>query len=63
LQLESFNPFVNKFISSPIEAIREWLEWSKDHEEQLKSWFKYYLNTFNYVAEKEKLLKVQFAVF
>jgi hypothetical protein len=26
LQLESFNPFVNKFISSPIEAIREWLE-------------------------------------
>lgn len=59
--IESFKPFGTKFISKPAEAIKDWLAASVDHKEQLALSFKFYLNTFNYVSEKNKILKQQFA--
>lgn len=59
--IASFQPFWTKFISDPVEAIKDWLAESVDRKEQLALFFKFYLNTFNYVSEKQKILKVQFA--
>jgi hypothetical protein len=59
--IASFQPFGAKFIATPVEAIKDWLAESVDRKEQLALFFKFYLNTFNYVSEKQKILKIQFA--
>jgi hypothetical protein len=54
--LTSFASFLPDFATDPLKAITEWLKGGVDREKELSLYFREYLNIFNYVVEKKKLL-------